>query len=159
MEEKARGSAALTVRRGRGRSTVWFESGGRADRGIGFSAPRRDDTGPRRPRHDGPSRTCVGACVAAQRQPARRNMWSSPSVRRRVGRERSAERPAERDVRRLGASDPVDRGLAEDLLDPQQLVVLRHPVAAARRARLDLARVRGDGEVGDRVVLGLAGPV
>ena len=48
---------------------------------------------------------------------------------------------------------------AELLLDPQQLVVLGDPVRARRRARLDLAGVRRDREVGDRRVLGLAGAV
>src|SRR5512134_917011 len=45
------------------------------------------------------------------------------------------------------------------LLDPEQLVVFRHPVGARRRTRLDLPRRQADDEVGDRAVLGLSGPV
>jgi hypothetical protein len=45
---------------------------------------------------------------------------------------------------------------AEFLGDAQQLVVLRVAVASARGAGLDLAAVRGDGDVRDRRVLGLA---
>ncbi len=54
--------------------------------------------------------------------------------------------------------DPTALGhaVAELLLDPEQLVVLRHPIRAAQRARLDLARVGRNGDVGDRDVLGLA---
>src|SRR5215211_3514802 len=58
-----------------------------------------------------------------------------------------------------GFQPRVGRALAELLLDPQELVVLRHPVRARRRAGLDLARRGADGEVGDRRVLGLAGAV
>ena len=50
-------------------------------------------------------------------------------------------------VRRVGA---------ERLLDAQQLVVLGDAIRARRRAGLDLAAAGGDGEVGDRRVLGLA---
>src|SRR4051812_33675818 len=53
----------------------------------------------------------------------------------------------------------VLRGGAQLLLDPQQLVVLRDAICAARRARLDLAAAGGDREVGDRHVLRLAGAV
>ena len=62
-------------------------------------------------------------------------------------------RPRER--RPAGIHGP----LAELLLDPQQLVVLRDAIGAGGRAGLDLAGVGGDGEVGDRRVLGLAGAV
>src|ERR1019366_6013237 len=48
------------------------------------------------------------------------------------------------------------RGVAEIALDAQQLVVLRDAIGAARAAGLDLARVRGDREIGDERVLGLA---
>ena len=48
---------------------------------------------------------------------------------------------------------------AECFLDAQQLVVLRHAVRARRRPGLDLADTGRDGEIGDRRVLGLAGPV
>src|SRR5437899_2534362 len=50
----------------------------------------------------------------------------------------------------------VHRPLAQLLLDPEQLVVLRDAVAPRRRAGLDLARAERDREVGDRRVLGLA---
>src|SRR5689334_12440740 len=56
---------------------------------------------------------------------------------------------------KCGASGVV-RGGAQLLLDAQQLVVLRHPVGAARRPGLDLTGVGGDREVGDGDVLGLA---
>ena len=45
---------------------------------------------------------------------------------------------------------------AEFFRDAKQLVVLRGAIGAARGARLDLAAVRGNGDVGDRRVLGLA---
>src|SRR5436305_5471659 len=47
-------------------------------------------------------------------------------------------------------------GRAELLLDPQQLVVLGDAIRARRGAGLDLTAAGGDGEVGDRHVLGLA---
>src|SRR5262249_32485051 len=53
----------------------------------------------------------------------------------------------------------VDRAVAELLFDPQELVVLRHPVRPRGRAGLDLPDVRRDGEIRDRRVLGLAGTV
>src|SRR5262249_8663719 len=48
---------------------------------------------------------------------------------------------------------------SELFFDSQELVVFRPPVGAARRAGLDLAGAGGDGEVGDRRIFGLAGPV
>src|SRR4051794_22970315 len=45
---------------------------------------------------------------------------------------------------------------AERLFDAQQLVVLGHAVRARRRPGLDLGAARGDREVGDGLVLGLA---
>src|SRR6185295_15601177 len=61
--------------------------------------------------------------------------------------------PRERTPAAVGGPAP------ELIFDPQQLVVLRRSVRTGRRTRLDLAAVRGDGDVGDRRVLGLAGPV
>src|SRR5919202_1688127 len=49
-----------------------------------------------------------------------------------------------------GRGAGVDRGVVEQLLDAQQLVVLRDALGAGRGARLDLAGADGDGEVGDR---------
>src|SRR5271166_2177879 len=60
---------------------------------------------------------------------------------------------------RVGARPRVTRGVAEQFLDPQQLVVFRHPLAARGRARLDLAAVGRDGQIRDRRVVGLTGPV
>src|SRR5262249_22085806 len=59
---------------------------------------------------------------------------------------------------RAGEGRPprVRRCIAELFLDPEQLVVLRDAVRARHRARLDLARVGRDRDVGDRRVLGLA---
>src|SRR5688572_1541809 len=54
------------------------------------------------------------------------------------------------------AAPRVRRVPTQRLLDPQELVVLRHAVRARRRAGLDLAAAGGHGEVGDRRVLGLA---
>src|SRR5690349_314291 len=48
---------------------------------------------------------------------------------------------------------------AELFLDPDKLVVLREPVRARQRAGLDLAAIRGDGQVGNGGILGLAGAV
>src|SRR5215211_6804508 len=64
-----------------------------------------------------------------------------------------------RAARMSGAEDGTPRVLgvrAQGLLDPQQLVVLRHAVRARGRAGLDLAAAGGDGEVRDRRVLRLA---
>ena len=78
--------------------------------------------------------------------------------------------------RRHGAKTPVppsrrarfvpfsERGeiggrVAELFLDPEELVVLGHPVGAGGGAGLDLARAGGHGDVGDGRVLGLAGAV
>ena len=72
-------------------------------------------------------------------------------------------------LRASGSSEPngpresaparVDGGVAELLLDAQQLVVLRDAVGARRRTGLDLAGAGRDGQVGDRRVLRLAGAV
>src|SRR5215207_9249144 len=48
------------------------------------------------------------------------------------------------------------RGVAQVFLDAEELVVLGDAVCARERARLDLAGVGGDREVGDEGVLGLA---
>src|ERR1700742_4068665 len=53
----------------------------------------------------------------------------------------------------------VAGGVAQRLLDAQQLVVLGDTLAAGGGARLDLPAADGDGEVGDRGVLGLAAAV
>src|SRR5277367_4786748 len=47
-------------------------------------------------------------------------------------------------------------GFAELLLDTDQLVVFRQPVRTRERSRLDLAAIRGDGEIGYGRVLGFA---
>ena len=56
----------------------------------------------------------------------------------------------------LGAG-PVHGVAAQLFLDPQELVVLGDAVGPAGRAGLDLAGVRGHGDVGDGRVFGLAG--
>src|SRR6185437_13703652 len=50
-------------------------------------------------------------------------------------------------------------GAAQVLFDPEELVVLGHPVRPAGSTGLDLPGVGGHGQVGDGGVLGLAGPV
>ncbi len=57
---------------------------------------------------------------------------------------------------REGAAAGVDGGVAQFLLDAQQLVVLRDAVGAGGGAGLDLAGVRRDRDVRDGRVLGLA---
>ena len=53
-------------------------------------------------------------------------------------------------------AQPRVAGICPQLfLNSQQTVVLAHPLAAGRRARLDLARARGNGKVGDGGVLRL----
>ena len=52
-----------------------------------------------------------------------------------------------------------DRGGAEFFFDAEELVVFRDAVGTAHRAGLDLARVRRDGDVGDRRVFRFAGAV
>src|SRR3990172_2710511 len=57
-------------------------------------------------------------------------------------------------------SSPVKTGRrSKFLFDPQQLVVLRDPVGPRGGAGLDLARRQPHDQVGDRAVLGLAGPM
>ena len=46
--------------------------------------------------------------------------------------------------------------IPNSLLDAQKLIVFRDAIGAARRAGLDLARVGGDREIGDKGVFGLA---
>src|SRR5580693_8933856 len=58
---------------------------------------------------------------------------------------------------RVSTGPGVARGVAEQFLDAQQLVVLGHALAARGRPGLDLAAIGGDGEIGDRRVIGLAG--
>src|SRR5262245_5009260 len=53
----------------------------------------------------------------------------------------------------------IRRPPGELLLDAEQLVVLRDAVAPRRRACLDLPGAVGNREIGDRRILGLAGPV
>src|SRR5690348_4296864 len=62
-------------------------------------------------------------------------------------------------VPREGAATGVPRRVVELFLDAQQLVELGHALGAGRRTGLDLAAADGDGEVGDRGVLGLTGAV
>src|SRR5690606_10080041 len=107
--------------------------------------------------------------------PSRPSAWRLPSTRvrprtrygtgygdvRTTLPSRGAERPrvASALEAREGGAAGVDRGVVEDLLDAQQLVVLGDALGAGRGAGLDLAAVGGDGEVGDGDVLGLAGAV
>src|SRR5215207_11034932 len=81
------------------------------------------------------------------------------SWRRPAGRRLGTGRASSAAVPREGRATRVARRVVELLLDPQQLVVLGHPLGARRRAGLDLAAVRGYGEVRDGGVLGLAGAV
>src|SRR5699024_4618862 len=60
---------------------------------------------------------------------------------------------------REGGAACVACGLTQLLLDAEQLVVLRHALAARRGAGLDLAAVGGHRQVGDGGVLGLTGAV
>ena len=53
----------------------------------------------------------------------------------------------------------MERRTAKFLLDPEQLVVLRHPLGTAGRAGLDLPAVDRDGKIGDKGIFRLAGPV
>src|SRR5215210_8186828 len=53
----------------------------------------------------------------------------------------------------------VEGRLSEGFLYAEELVVLRHALAAGRRAGFDLPGVHGHGEVGDRRVLRLAAAV
>ena len=48
---------------------------------------------------------------------------------------------------------------AKFLLDPEKLIVLRHAVAPAGRARLDLPGIYGHGQIGDEGIFRLAGTV
>src|SRR3990172_2259096 len=61
--------------------------------------------------------------------------------------------------RREGIPARVPRARAERLLDAQQLIVLSDAFPARRRAGLDLPGPGRDGEIGDRRIVRLAGPV
>ena len=50
----------------------------------------------------------------------------------------------------------VNGAVAQHLFDPQQLVVFGHPVTARGRTGLDLARVKSDGQIGDRGIFRFA---
>src|SRR5215510_13266024 len=56
---------------------------------------------------------------------------------------------------REGSLAGVDLTFAELVPDAEKLVVLRDAIAARQAARLDLAGVRRDGEIGDERVLRL----
>src|SRR5581483_7925211 len=58
-----------------------------------------------------------------------------------------------------GVPAGVSRAAPELLFDAQELVVLGRALAARRRAGLDLADARRDGEVRDERILGLAAAV
>jgi len=53
----------------------------------------------------------------------------------------------------------VDRGCSQVFLNPQQLVVFFHALAAARGAGLEVTRVERDREVGDETVDGFTAAV
>src|SRR4051794_13847138 len=57
---------------------------------------------------------------------------------------------------RVGTPAWVRRAVAELFLDPEELVVLGDAIRARERPGLDLAGIRGDGDVCNRRVLGLA---
>src|SRR3954469_2395588 len=57
---------------------------------------------------------------------------------------------------RVRAPAWIRRAVAELFLDPEELVVLGDAIRARERPGLDLARIRGDGDVRNRGVLGLA---
>ena len=104
---------------------------------------------------EGPRREHADEQHRRPRRSTRRAATSTTDERRwRAAAARSAGRAL-----RIGASArpaAVRGGLAELLLDAQQLVVLGDAVGPGRRAGLDLPAAGGDGEVGDRRVLGLA---
>jgi len=45
-------------------------------------------------------------------------------------------------------SSPINRGVSEFLLDPEQLVIFREPLRPGYGAALDLSAVRRDGDIG-----------
>src|SRR5690606_5569449 len=82
-------------------------------------------------------------------QPSRTTSASSSTRNQRMARGSTPQRDE-------GVAAGVGRAIAQLLLDPQQLVVLGHPVAAAQRTGLDLGGGGGHGNIGDGGVLGLA---
>src|SRR5438105_11368975 len=58
---------------------------------------------------------------------------------------------------RRASLQPVRCALAQHFRDAEELIVLRHPIGAAKRTGLDLAGVVCDRNVGNRRVFGLAG--
>src|SRR5438132_3127460 len=62
-------------------------------------------------------------------------------------------------VRLERATSGVTRRIAELLLDPKQLVVLRQTVGPAGAPRLDLPAAERNGEIGDGRILRFAGAV
>src|SRR5665809_132262 len=87
-----------------------------------------------------------GLRVRAVRVAARLEAPWSPMASIRRSRDAGRLLPPQRALRPLvkGAATRVRGRVAELLLDPQKLVVLRHAVGARGRARLDLAAARGD---------------
>ena len=120
----------------------WRIAGSAFSAGTGAGRPGGPDVP--RPRSCRGRRTCSAPRIARRALPPVRTARHRPQLR--------AE-PRERQVTR------VARGVAEPLLDPQQLVVLRDPLGAGRRTGLDLPAAGRDREVGDRGVLGLPGAV
>src|SRR4051794_31216318 len=92
---------------------------------------------------------CAPAASSARGAPGR---WCA--VRRTGTRPAVRGCCSSRQAREGGRAGVAGR-VVELLLDAQQLVVLRDALAAGRGAGLDLPAVGGDGEVGDRGVLGL----
>ena len=58
-----------------------------------------------------------------------------------------------------GLDARIDRVSAKIFFDAEKLIVLRDPLGAVGGASLDLASVKGNHEVGDRGILGLAAAV
>src|SRR5215475_15604897 len=88
----------------------------------------------------------------AQRLSPRKARRSEPALssRNSLARGRRAQTIAER---RLAC---IARFVAQLLLDADELIVLGDAVGARQRARLDLAGIGGDRDIGDGVVLRLA---
>jgi hypothetical protein len=79
------------------------------------------------------------------------------SVRRHWhGQPRAARAKGSRYARPAGLNvvAGIEGAVTERLLDPQQLVVFGNPVRTTHRTSLDLPRIRGNGNVGNRCIFG-----
>src|ERR1019366_9575497 len=104
-------------------------------------------------------RALTGAVLPARDEAVRRGFFGVPPGRRVVATLRPCSGLVSQEGRdveaREGAGAGITCSIVQLLLDPQQLVVLGHPLGPSGGTALDLATVGRHGQVGDGRVLGL----